>query len=282
MIGILCSKIRIEEKHLFKEFDKLGINYFLLDPRKLILTNKKSDFEGIDTVLNREIGQTRAELILDFVKNLGIKTINSASSTVLCNNKILTTQVLEQNGIPVPVTRLTFSEEKALEAAKEIGYPVVIKPVWGSWGRLISRADNEQALEGILEHKVALGSPQHSIFYLQQYIEKPGRDIRVFVVGGKPIVGMYRVSTHWLTNTAKGAVPKSMKLDKQIIDLVTKVAKVLDLQIGGIDLVEYKEGYLVFEANPTPEFHGLKEVSEVNIAAEIAKYVSIGVKNGKD
>jgi len=281
-IGILCSKIRIEEKLLFKEFDKLGVKIVQLDPRELSLTGDKNVFAGIDLVLNREIGQTRAELILEFIENLGIRVINSAGATILCNNKTLTTQVLEKNSLPVPKTVLTFSQEQALMAAKKIGFPVVIKPVWGSWGRLISKADTYEALEAILEHKEALGSPQHSIFYLQKFIFKPGRDIRVFVVGGKAITAMYRVSEHWLTNTAKGAVPKNMKLNKEISDLVEKAVKFLGVEIAGVDLVEHEKGYLFFEVNATPEFHGLKAVSQVNIPELIVQYVLKEAKNGKN
>lgn len=281
-IGVLCSKIRIEEKLLFQEFEKLGLKIIQLDPRELTLTGSKDNFKGAELLLNREIGQTRSELILEYAENLGIKTINSSSSTILCNNKALTTQVLEKNNLPVPKTVLAFSQEEALIAAKRIGFPVVIKPVWGSWGRLISKADTYEALEAILEHKAALGSPQHSIFYLQKFIFKPGRDIRVFVVGGKAIAAMYRVSQHWLTNTAKGAVPQNMKLNKEITDLVEKAAKVLGVEIAGVDLVEHENGFLIFEVNATPEFHGLKAVSEVNIPLLIARYVQKEAENAKN
>ena len=137
-------------------------------------------------------------------------------------------------------------------------------------------------MEAILEHKQALNNPQHSIFYLQEYIEKPDRDIRVFVVGGKPIASMYRVSKHWLTNTAKGAVPKSMKLNKQLTDLVIKTVNVLGIEIAGVDIVESKNGYLVLEVNATPEFHGLKEVTDINIAKLIIEYMLKGGKNEKN
>lgn len=272
-IGILCSKIRIEEKLLFNEFEKSGAELAQLDPRKLILTGSKADFLNVDVLLNREIGQTRAELILDLANNLGIRTVNSSVATVLCNNKALTTEVLERNGLPVPKTVIAFSQSQAIEAAKKIGFPVVVKPVWGSWGRLISKTSNIEGLEAILEHKEALGGPQHSIFYLQQFIKKPDRDIRVFVVGGEPVAAIYRVSTHWLTNTAKGAVAHNLPLTKEIIDLTRKIVKILDIEIAGVDLVEYENGYLIFEVNPTPEFHGLKEVSPVNIAKLTVDYI---------
>lgn len=281
-IGVLCSKIRIEEKLLFKEFENAGAEVVQFDPRDLILTGDKNAFKGIDLVLNREIGQTRAELILEFIENLGIRTVNSARSSILCNNKTLTTQILEKNNLPVPETVLAFSQEQALAAAEKIGFPVVVKPVWGSWGRLISKADTYEALEAILEHKAALGSPQHSIFYLQKFIFKPGRDIRVFIVGGKAIAAMYRVSEHWLTNTAKGAVPQHMELNKEIAELVEKAARVLGVEIAGVDLVEYEKGYLFFEINATPEFHGLKQVANVNIAKRIVEYIMKGEISGKN
>ncbi len=281
-IGVLCSKIRIEEKLLFKEFENAGAEVVQFDPRDLILTGDKNVFKGIDLVLNREIGQTRAELILEFIENLGIRTVNSARSSILCNNKTLTTQILEKNNLPVPETVLAFSQEQALAAAEKIGFPVVVKPVWGSWGRLISKADTYEALEAILEHKAALGSPQHSIFYLQKFIFKPGRDIRVFIVGGKAIAAMYRVSEHWLTNTAKGAVPQHMELNKEIAELVEKAAEVLGVEIAGVDLVEYEKGYLFFEINATPEFHGLKQVANVNIAKRIVEYIMKGEISGKN
>src|SRR3989344_1160857 len=219
-IGILCSKIRLEEKLLFQEFSKQNIELVQLNPNSLSIKNGKADFGQIDLLLNREIAQTRAELILELADKAGIKTVNSAQATKLCNNKALTTTFLKEAGIPVPQTVIAFSSDEAMKAAEKIGYPLVIKPLWGSWGRLLSKADTSEALEAILEHKQALNSPYHSIFYLQEYIEKPDRDIRVFVVGGKPVAAMYRVSKHWLTNTAKGAVPESMELNKKLHDLV--------------------------------------------------------------
>lgn len=281
-IGILCSKIRLEEKLLGKEFSKQNLELVQINPNSLSLKDGKTDFGQIDLLLNREIAQTRAELILELADKAGIKTVNSAQATKLCNNKALTTTFLKEATIPVPKTVITFSQDEALKAAQELGYPLVIKPLWGSWGRLLSKADTPETLEAILEHKQALNSPYHSIFYLQEYIEKPDRDIRIFVVGGKPVAAMYRVSKHWLTNIAKGAVPKSMKLNKELSDLVKKTVEVLGVEIAGVDIVESKNGYLVLEVNATPEFHGLKEVTNVNIAKLMVDYITGEKSNGKN
>lgn len=277
-IGILCSRIRIEEKLLFQEFGKQNLELVQLNPNSLSIKDGKADFGQIDLLLNREIAQTRAELILELADKAGIKTVNSAQATKLCNNKALTTIFLKDAAIPVPKTVVTFSSDEALKAAQELGYPLVIKPLWGSWGRLLSKVDTPEALEAILEHKQALNSPYHSIFYLQEYIEKPDRDIRVFVVGGKPAAAMYRVSKHWLTNIAKGAVPKSMKLNQELTELVQKTVQTLGVEIAGVDIVESKNCYLVLEVNATPEFHGLKEVTNVNIAKLIVEYILKGEK----
>lgn len=276
-IGILCSKIRLEEKLLFQEFEKQNSKLEQINPNYLALKGGKEDFGQIDLLFNREIAQTRAELILEMAEQCGIKTINSANSTKLCNNKSLTTVMLKRAGIPVPNTLTAFSLDEALDAAEEIGYPLVVKPLWGSWGRLLSKADTPEALETILEHKQALNSPNHSIFYLQEYIEKPDRDIRVFVIGGKPIAGMYRVSKHWLTNTAKGAVPEKMESNKELNDLVKKTVKVMGTDIAGVDVVESKNGYMVLEVNATPEFHGLKDVSDVDIAKLLVEFINTRV-----
>lgn len=281
-IGILCSKIRLEEKLLFQEFGKFNKEFVQLNPQNLLLNGGKTDFDKIDLLLNREIAQTRAELILELADKAGIQTINSAQATKLCNNKALTTAFLKKAAVPVPETVIAFSLDEALKAAQELGYPLVIKPLWGSWGRLLSKADTPEALETILEHKQALNSPQHSIFYLQEYIEKPDRDIRVFVIGGKAAAAMYRVSKHWITNTARGAVPESMRLKKELIDLVIKTTDVLGIEIAGVDIVESKKGYLVLEVNAAPEFHGLQEVTDVNIAQLIVEYVLQGENDDKN
>ncbi len=281
-IGILCSKIRVEEKLLFQEFSKLNQEIVQINPNDLSLNGSKADFGKIDLLLNREIAQTRAELILEFAEKFGIKTINSAASTKLCNNKALTTNVLVKASISVPRTAIVFSVEEAMKIGQKLGYPLVVKPIWGSWGRLLSKVESQETLETILEHKQALNSPQNSIFYLQEYIEKPDRDIRVFVVGGKPIAAMYRVSKHWLTNTAKGAIPKGMKLNKELNALVEKTVQALGVEIAGVDIVESKKGYLVLEVNATPEFRGLKEVTNVNIAKLIVEYVLKGKKYVKN
>lgn len=273
MIGILCSRIRLEEKLIIESFKKRKIEFELLDPRLMALTGKKSSIDTLKLVFNREISQTRAELILEYCNKKGIRTINSGDATRLCNNKALCTWELQNAQIPVPKTIVVFSKNEAIKQAKKIGYPLVAKPIIGSWGRLLAKIDNENTLETILEHKEALNSPYHSFFYLQEYIEKPGRDIRVLMIDKEPVAGMYRKSIHWITNTARGAVPKKLKLNNDLIKLTKKVVEVLKTDIAGIDIVETDEGYKVLEVNSSVEFHGLQTVSDINIPDRIVDHI---------
>ncbi len=269
MIGLLHSITRIEEKLIIQSLKKRRIQFVSLDPRSLVLEGNRKLEKNLSIVLNREISQTRAELILDYLNNRSIRTVNSAHSTRICNNKALCTWELQKGGIQTPKTVVAFSTAEAIQAAEKIRYPIVAKPVIGSWGRLLAKIDNQNTLESILEHKEALHNPSHSIFYLQEYIDKQGRDIRVLMIGGEPIAAMYRKSDHWITNTAKGAVPKKLKLNNDLINLTKKVVEVLKTDIAGIDIVETDEGYKVLEVNSSVEFHGLQTVTSINIANRI-------------
>lgn len=273
MIGILCSRIRLEEKLIFESLKKRKISFTILDPRLMSLNGEKNAVKKMKLILNREISQTRAELILEYLNKNGVRTINSSESTRICNNKALCTWELQKEAIPVPKTVVVFSIDEAIAAAKKIGYPVVAKPIIGSWGRLLAKINNQEMLETILEHKEALASPYHSFFYLQEYIEKPGRDIRILMIGNEPVAAMYRKSNHWITNTARGAVPQKLKLNPELINLAKKVAEVLKTDIAGIDIVETNSGYKILEVNSSVEFHGLQTVSNINIADKIVNYI---------
>jgi len=270
---MLYSRVRFEEKLLAQAFEKQKQSFIQIDPRKLILGENKNEFADIALVLNREVSQTRSELILDYIELQGIQTINSTTATRTCNNKALCTWVLQKAKIPHVKSCIVFSQEEAKVVAENISYPLVLKPLFGSWGRLLAKIDNQDTLEAILEHKEALNNPYHSIFYLQEYIEKPDRDIRVLVVDKEPIAAMYRQSDHWITNTALGGNPKKCDLDNDLVKIVKSAVDTLRVEIAGVDIIETVSGYQVLEVNSTAEFHGLQSVTEVNIADCIANYV---------
>jgi [lysine-biosynthesis-protein LysW]--L-2-aminoadipate ligase len=181
---------------------------------------------------------------------------------------------LQEAGIPTPDTRLALSPEAALNTIEDMGYPVVIKPLFGSWGRLLARINDRDAAEALLEHKSTLGGYQHNAVYLQEYIHKPGRDIRTMVVGNEVIYAIYRQAEHWITNTARGGEAMPCPLTDDIVNLSLKAASAVGGGIVSVDLMESKAGnILVNEVNQTPEFHGARHATDVDIADKIIDYV---------
>ena len=161
-------------------------------------------FADYDVVVERCINHSRALYSLRILNDRGVATVNTAHVADVCGNKLQTTSALTAAGVPSPRTLMAYTPESALDAIEELGYPVVLKPAVGSWGRLLSKLNDREAAEAVLEHKEVLGTYHHSIFYIQEYIDKPMRDIRAFVIGDETICAIYRDSAHWITNTARG------------------------------------------------------------------------------
>jgi len=191
-----------------------------------------------------------------------------------CGNKLLTTSALVRANIPTPRTRVAFTPDSALQAIEEIGYPVVLKPGVGSWGRLLSKVNDREAAEAILEHKQVLGSYHHSIYYIQEYVEKHGRDIRAFVVGGETICAIYRQSTHWITNTARGGQASNCPVTPELDRLCVAAADAVGGGVLALDVFEDRDrGMLVNEINYTMEFRNSIDTTGVNIPGRVIDYV---------
>lgn len=272
-IGVLCSRIRVEEKLLFDEMERRGISYEKLDDRELIfdLHQKPGDW---DVVLERCINHARALYSLKALNDWGVRTVNRYEVALTCGDKFLTTQALIHAGLPVPRNYLAFTAESALQAIEKMGYPVVLKPPVGSWGRLLSKVNDREAAEAILEHKELLGSYHHSIFYIQEFIPKPQRDIRSFVVGDETIRAIYRTSGHWITNTARGGRASNCPVTPEIHELSYGAAKAVGGGVVAVDLLENQQGKLwVNEVNYTMEFRNSIDTTGINIPAKVIDYL---------
>lgn len=270
-LGILFSRIRVEEKLLIEEATKRGMEVVKVDSRQLTMgLNGSYEF---DVLLERDVSHSRTIYALNLFQNSGIKTVNSYEVALVCGDKVATTKALEDAGIPSPEVRVAFTRETALQAIEEIGYPVVLKPVVGSWGRLLAKINDRDAAEALLEHKEHLGSYYHSVFYLQKFIEKPGRDIRAFVVGGETICAIYRASEHWITNTARGGGASNCPVTTELDDLCLRSAAAVGGGVLAIDLMETADGILVNEVNYTVEFRNSVDPTQVNIPSRIIDYV---------
>ncbi|MDB4826396.1 lysine biosynthesis protein LysX [Gammaproteobacteria bacterium] len=270
-VGLLHSLIRKEEKLLIEEFQTRGINLQMIDDRKLVFDLEP--IPNVDIVLERSINHSRSLYGLQLLETAGAHCVNSAKVAAICGDKILTSVALKKAGVKQPSLRVAFTEASALAAIEELGYPVVLKPAVGSWGRLLSKVNDRESAEAILEHKSVLGSYHHSIFYIQKFVEKKGRDIRSFVVGDQCIAAIYRSSEHWITNTARGAVATGCEVDAHIADISLAAATAVGGGVLAVDLFETKDGLCVNEVNYTMEFRNSIETTGVNIPAQVVDYV---------
>ena len=270
-IGLLHSLIRKEEKLLLDAFRQQNVTPIMLDDRKL--TFDLESVPDIDIVVERCINHSRAMHGLRLFESLGIRCINSSDVARICGDKILTSLALKEAGLAQPPIRVAFTEDSALTAIEELGYPVVLKPAVGSWGRLLAKVNDRESAESILEHKTVLGSYHHSIFYIQKYVEKQGRDIRSFVVGNECIAAIYRSSSHWITNTARGAVATGCPVTDEIASLSVAAAHAVGGGVLAVDLFESTTGLLVNEVNYTMEFRNSIDTTGVNIPERVVTYV---------
>jgi [lysine-biosynthesis-protein LysW]---L-2-aminoadipate ligase len=273
-VGVLCSRVRVEEKLLFEAFHARGIEYEKIDDREIVFDLQHLHLtHRFDVILERCINHSRALYALEILDAWGIKTVNSVKVARACGDKFLTTQALVQHKVPVPRTMLAFTPESALMAIEQMGYPVVLKPCVGSWGRLVAKVNDRQAAEALLEHKQILGSYHHSIYYIQEYIDKPGRDIRSFVVGDATIAAIYRTSEHWITNTAQGGKASNCPVTPEIDALSRAAAQAVGGGMLAIDLLESPSGLLVNEVNYTMEFRNSIHTTGVDIPGKMVDYV---------
>ena len=271
-IGILCSLIRKEEKLLFDEFRARGLEFERIDDRELILDLHRRRWD-YDVILERCINHARALHTLKYLNDCGVKTVNTYEVASTCGDKLLTTMALIKHGVPTPRVFIAYTPESALQAIERLGYPVVLKPAVGSWGRLLSKVNDRDAAEAILEHKETLGSYHHSTYYIQEYIDKRGRDIRSFVVGDETICAIYRTSPHWITNTARGGVATNCPITPELNEVSVGAAKAVGGGVVAIDVFETPSGLMVNEVNYTMEFRNSIDTTGVNIPAKVVDYV---------
>jgi len=290
-IALLCSRVRVEEKMLLAALRARGAAFERVDPRKLIVDLKGAGAAtgGLDeysAVLVRCMSHSRAFYLSRWFEDRGVPAISSHHTVATCGDKVLTSAALQAAGVPTPRTLAAFSVESALEAIEEMGYPVVLKPPLGSWGRLLAKVNDREAAEALLEHKITLGGYTHGTFYIQEYVEKPGRDIRTMVAGDSVVYAIYRRSEHWITNTAQGGEAELCPLTPEVVGLSLAAARAVGVDAGqpgivAVDLLETADGQLlVNEVNHTPEFHGAAQAAEADIAGRIVDYVRMVAEAG--
>ncbi len=289
-VAVLVTHIRPEEKLLLQAFQAQGVEPDIILDRDLDfdLTAGPQQpapsgraWADYDVVLERCVSTSRGTYALAILNAWGVPTVNTYHTARICEDKLLTTVTLAQHHIPQPAARVAFTPESALQALETLGYPAVLKPVTGSWGRLLARVTSPEVAESIIEHRQTLGGYEQHIYYAQAYVNKPQRDIRAFVVGDRTICAIYRTSPHWITNTARGGVATNCPVTPELDELCVRAARAVGGGVLALDLFEDEErGLLVNEINHTMEFRNSSAPTGVDIAAEVANYVlsQVGVR----
>ena len=280
-LAILTSRVRVEEKLLIEALRQRSIAFDIIDDSELLLDLSRPDeqWQAYDAVLCRSMSQTRALAVLHILEHWCVRVYNSDTVTAMCNDKLLTTLALLRAGIPTPHTLLAFDPQVTIKGIGMFGYPVVLKPITGSWGRLLARINDRDAAEAVLEHQETLGSYQHHVHYVQEHIAKPRRDIRAFVVGDRTICAIYRTSEHWVTNTARGAVASNCPVTPELDRLCVRAAQAVGGGILAIDVLEDPQrGLLINEINATMEFRNSIAPTGVDIPNEMLDYILSGVR----
>ncbi len=277
-LSITFDRLRIEEKELKEEAEKAGCKTELVDVRKLAFdVTAKKLYNGFgDIVLQRCISYYRSIFFTRILENFGVRVVNSSRVSEACGNKLVTSMLLARAGVPTPKTFVALSSESVFETAEKVGYPVVVKPFTGSWGRMVDIAKEPQTLGTIVEYRESMQSPVEHMYYLQEFVKRPPRDIRLIVAGDEVIASVYRNAPQgeWRTNVARGGTTTGFKLNKEIEDITLRAAKAVGGGVVGVDAMESKEtGYTVHEVNNTVEFKGAQGATEHRIARKIVDYV---------
>ncbi len=274
-IGVLYSRLRVEEKWLFAALDKRGLDYDrILDRDATFDLTVRDHWQRYDVVLIRSLSTNRGLYAAQVLNTWGIATVNTHAVAAICSDKVATTTTLAVANVPQPPARLAFTAEQALAAGEELGYPYVVKPVVGSWGRMVARINDRDAAEAVFEHREVLGNAQHKIFYLQALVDKPGRDIRAFVIGDQTPVAIYRTSEHWITNTARGGEATVCPVTPELHDICQRAVQAVGGGVLAVDLLEDPgRGLLVNEINHTMEFHSTVPLTGIDLPGMIIDYV---------
>ena len=271
-VGFLYTRLRAEEKYLLEELEKQS-------DVEVVRINDGDHFfdinqlpEHVDVLFERSISYSRGLYISRIFEAHGVPVVNPSVVAERCGDKYVTSQILAKNGIPTPRVLMAFDEESALRAIEAMGYPCVLKPVVGSWGRLLAKVENREMAEALIEHKATLGV-NHQVFYVQEYINKPGRDIRAFVVGAECIAAIYRSSENWITNTARGGIATKCPVTDEIAELCQRAARAVGGGLLALDLFETENGFTVNEINHTMEFRNSIATTGVNIPQKMIEHV---------
>ena len=270
---LLYDNIRWEEKAIYESARKRGIDITNVDCKDLILELDGPSYSN-KTIIQRCVSYFKSLHSTAALEGLGASVINPLNTSIVCGNKLFTHMKLKNAGIKTPKVITTFSYEAALSALDVFGYPTIIKPTIGSWGRLIALLKDKDAAKAVIEDRQHM-FPLYQIYYFEEFVDRPPRDIRAIVIGDTVVAAIYRYSenSEWKTNMALGGRAESCPITKELEDICIKSTQAVDGKIVGVDLMESsRDGLLVHEVNNTTEFKNTVRVTGVPIQDMIVDY----------
>ncbi|MFT4164681.1 MAG: RimK family alpha-L-glutamate ligase [Microlunatus sp.] len=272
----LTSNIRAEEKLLLQATERAGLEFLQVDVRQKVFDHTKENIIDPYLVINRCIGQTQALGSIRYYESLGLTCVNCSHTISLCGDKQAMTLALQAANLPTPKTVFAMGRASAMRAIQEMGFPVVIKPTTGSWGRMVVRANDLTAAEAILDLRENLTGPQHRLHYIQRLVDTGNSDIRVIMLDDHILTAFRRISDHWITNAARGARGEKIEVSHTLAKLCRATSNVAGGGILSIDVFETeREGYLINEVNHTTEFMLAMTVTQLDIAGSIIDYLKV-------
>jgi len=279
-VTITFDRLRWEEKALRDAAESLGLQAELVDVKGMIFDIPKKPAEIGDAVLQRCISHYRSLLVSQTLEGAGVHVINRHAVAEVCSNKLATSIALAKAGVPTPRTFLALTSDAVASAADRLGFPLVLKPFTGSWGRMVTIVRDKETLNSLIEYKEELANPLEQMYYMQEYIQRPPRDIRVIVAGDSMIACVHRYAPEgeWRTNVARGGTSKAFRPDKELKETVMKAAEAVGGGLLGVDAMESSSGYMVHEVNNTVEFKGAQSAVDTDIPARIMQYVAHSVR----
>jgi [lysine-biosynthesis-protein LysW]--L-2-aminoadipate ligase len=277
-VGLIYDRIRWEEKALINASKKVGIPLKPIDAKKIYVDPSEDTKTFQETfgniTIQRCIGYFRGLHITAVLENSGLPVINSFQTSLTCGNKLFTTLALTKAGVLSPKTLVAFTPETALKALDKMGYPAVLKPVVGSWGRLVALVKDRESTQAVIEAREEIRNALLHIYYVQEFVKRPPRDIRIIVIGEEAVAASYRYPPQgeWRTNIARGGASKPCPITSELRELALKASKAVGGGVLAVDCMESPDGLVVHEVNGTMEFRGISATTEVDIAKKVLEY----------
>jgi len=280
-VGLVYDQLRPDERLIIDAAKREGIQLALYDTNQLAwdVTGQEDGIELADAFLQRCMSYFRSIHVTAVLEAKGKAVVNSFQASSTCGDKLIASLALSRAKIPTPRTFLAFTQDSSLKALEQLGYPAVLKPVVGSWGRLVAQLKDPESATAIIEPREYM-HPIQQLYYLQEKVKRPERDIRCYVIGDQAVAAIYRHAPpgEWRTNTARGGVAENLRVTPELEEISVRAADAVGGGAFGVDLMETDTGLVVHEVNHTTEFKNTVRVTGVDIPKLLLEYAISRVK----